>query len=240
MRKTVIVFGTLLIAIFTGCASTHKGATVEQYPVMREESYRLQSPDEIQVTVLPQSELNTRVVIRPDGKISLPLIGDVFVQGMTPMEVSQKVTEELSKYAKNPSVSVVVTGFNSKKVYVIGEVFRQGAYPYTGDKTVFEAVQEAGSFTRRASLGRVLLVRGEVKNPQVIDINLKDVVRKGRKDKDLYLRPGDIVYVPPNGFAKAGYAVEQILFPFTPVLGVGRDIGYAENLTGTNITGGSD
>ena len=165
MRKTPIVLGALLVVIFAGCAFTHAGSTIDQYPAMRQEAYLLQAPDEIQVSVLPQAELNTKLAIRPDGKISLPLIGDVFVQGMTPMEASQKIAEEFSKYVKNPSVSVIVTGFNSKKVYVIGEVFRQGAYPYTGDKTVFGAVQEAGSFTRRASLGRVLLVRGELKNP---------------------------------------------------------------------------
>jgi polysaccharide export outer membrane protein len=147
---------------------------------------------------------------------------------MTPMELSDKLTEELSKYVKNPSVSVAVTGFNSKKIFIIGEVFRQGPYPYTGEMTAFEAVEEAGSFTRRASLGRVILVRGDLKEPQVIDINLKDVVRKGIKQKDLYVQPGDIVYVPPNGFAKAGYAVEQVLFPFMPILGLGSALNSVQ------------
>jgi polysaccharide export outer membrane protein len=207
-----------------------EGATVTEYPPALEETYRLQAPDSIEVSVIPQEELNRVVFIRPDGKISLPLIGDVWAQGLTPMELSEQLTKEYSKYVKNPSVTVIVTGFNSKKIYVIGEVFRQGALPYTGEMTVFQAVQEAGSFTRRASLGRVILVRGKLENPEVIDIDLKDVVRKGMKKKDLYLEPYDIVYVPPNGFAKTGYAIEQVLFPFTPILGLGRDIGYAQDL----------
>jgi len=189
-------------------------------------AYRLQAPDQVEISVLPQEELNRVVIIRPDGKISLPLIGDVHAEGLTPMELSEQLIREFSKYVKNPAVSVIVTGFFSKKVYVIGEVFRQGAYPYTGDTTVFEAVQDAGSFTRRASLGRVILVRGDLQNPIVIDVNLKDVVYEGMRAKDIYLQPGDIVYVPPNGFAKTGYAIEQVLFPFSPILGVGRDIGY--------------
>ncbi len=110
----------------------------------------MEAPDAIDISVIPQSELNRTVTIRPDGKISLPLIGDVFAEGLTPEELTQKLTEEFSKYAKNPSVSVIVTGFNSKKIYVIGEVFRQGAYPYTGTTSVFEAVEVAGSFTGRA------------------------------------------------------------------------------------------
>jgi polysaccharide export outer membrane protein len=152
---------------------------------------------------------------------------------MTPNEASEKLAEEFSKYTKNPSVSVIVTGFHSKKVYVIGEVFRQGPYPYTGTTTVFEAVEEAGSFTRRASLGRVILVRGDLENPHVIDVNLKDVVKKGIKRNDLHVQPNDIVFVPPNGFAKAGYAVEQVLFPFMPILGVGSALNDLQGFEDT-------
>jgi len=206
---------------------------VYDVPASTELTYRLQAPDEIEISVLPQEELNRRVIIRPDGKISLPLIGDVEAEGLTPMQLSDRLTEEFSKYVKNPSVAVIVTGFFSKRIYVIGEVFRQGPVPYTGDMTVFEAVEEAGSFTRRASLGRVILVRGDLKNPQVNDVNLSEVIKKGRIEHDLFLQPGDIVFVPPNGFAKTGYAIEQVLFPFTPLLGLGRDIGYARELETT-------
>ena len=101
------------------------------------------------------------------------------------------------------------------------------------DLTVFEAVEEAGSFTRSASLGRVILVRGDLKDPQVLDINLRDVIKKGIKEKDLYIQPDDIIYVPPNGFAKAGYAVEQVLFPFRPILGVGRELTFVDALQET-------
>ncbi len=195
---------------------------------MREETYRLGAPDAIDISVIPQAELDRTVTIRPDGKISLPLIGDVFVEGMTPMELAEKLTEKFSIYVKNPSVSVIVTGFNSKKIFVIGEVRREGAFPYTGESTVFEAVEEAGSFTRRASLGRVILVRGDLENPEVIDVNLKDVVKEGTKLKDLYLQPNDIVFVPPNGFAKVGYAIEQVLFPVMPVLGLGSALGSVQ------------
>jgi polysaccharide export outer membrane protein len=232
LRAKRTVVGLLFTCLSVACTSTHRAGTVYQYPVGPMEAYLLQAPDQIDISVLPQAELNRVVIIRPDGKVSLPLIGDVLVEGLTPMEVSEKLTKEFSKYVKNPAVSVIVTGFNSKKIYVIGEVFRQGAYPYTGDTTVFEAVEDAGSFTRRASLGRVILVRGDLTNPLVIDVNMKDVVRRGLKSKDLYVKPGDIVYVPPNGFAKAGYAIEQVLFPFSPILGVGRDIGYLRELQG--------
>ncbi len=228
MKKLFILSVAAILTLSTGCgsgrgflATPHSYGTVDQYPVERMETYLLEAPDAIEISVIPQSELDRTVTIRPDGKISLPLIGDVFAEGLSPAELTDELTERFSKYVKNPAVSVIVTGFNSKKIYVIGEVFRQGAFPYTGTTSVFEAVEDAGSFTRRASLGRVILVRGSLESPTVIDINLKEVVRKGEQSKDLRLQPGDIVYVPPNGFAKAGYAVEQVLFPFTPILGVG-------------------
>jgi polysaccharide export outer membrane protein len=232
-RHATILSAVLLLVVFVGCATSQRGATIDEYPVVREETYRLQAPDEIAITVLPQSELDRTVTIRPDGKISLPLIGDVFVEGMTPMEASEKLTEEFSKYVKNPSVTVIVTGFNSKKVYVIGEVLRQGPQPYTGDMTAFEAVEEAGSFTRRAAMWRVIIVRGDLKDPQVIDVNLREVIKKGVKTKDLYVQPGDIVYIPPTGFAAAGYAVEQVLFPFLPVLGVGTSLNAVQGFEDT-------
>jgi polysaccharide export outer membrane protein len=222
-----------MVGLCTGCTAFHGASTVSDYPVVREETYHLQAPDEIEISVLPQEELNRGVTIRPDGKISLPLIGDVFVEGMTPMDASSKLTEEFSKYVKNPVVSVIVIGFHSKKVYVIGEVERQGVYPYTGEMTAFEAVEEAGSFTRRAALGRVILVRGDMKNPKVIDVDLKRVVKRGMKQNDLFLQPDDIVYIPPNSFAKAGYAIEQVLFPFMPILGVGSSLTSVRGLEAT-------
>jgi polysaccharide export outer membrane protein len=228
----MVLVGLVLLSLFVGCAPP-KGGTIYKFPPVAEPIYRLQAPDEIEISILPQEELNRRVFIRPDGKISLPLIGDVAAEGLTPMELSEKLTQEFSKYVKNPAVSVIVTGFFSKKIYVIGEVFRQGPVPYTGPMTAFEAVEEAGSFTRRASLGRVIVVRGDLKSPQVVDIDLKNVVKKGLTERDVYLQPSDIVFVPPNGFAKAGYAIEQVLFPFMPILGVGRDIGYVRDLEET-------
>jgi len=233
-NKRAVLMGMLVLLVLAGCATTSQtAATIHDYPVMREETYKLEAPDEIEIAVLPQSELDRAVTIRPDGKISLPLIGDVFVEGKTPMDVAADLEVKFSKFVKNPAVSVIVTGFNSKRIYVIGEVREQGLYPYTGDMSVFEAVQEAGSFTRRAALGRVILVRGDLENPQVIDVDLRQVVKGGVKLNDLHLLPGDIVYVPPNAFARAGYAIEQILFPFTPVLGLGRDIGYAREFEET-------
>ena len=233
MRKQMIILSVIILLFSIGCQTTGRGATVHQHPAEREATYRLEAPDEIAISVFPQSELDRTVTIRPDEKISLPLIGDVAVEGMTPGQLSEALTKRFSEYVKNPSVSVIVTGFNSKKIYVVGEVFQQGSYPYTGEMTAFEAVEEAGSFTRRASLKRVILVRGDLENPQVIDVNLRDVFKQGIKEKDLLLQPEDIVFVPPNGFAKVGYAIEQVLFPFSPIFGVGRDIGSIRSLEQT-------
>lgn len=231
-RQMRVVIGLAILIFLSGCAS-HRGTPMFEYPMTTVPTYRLQAPDQIEISVLPQEELNRQVTLRPDGKISLPLIGDVMAEGLTPTELSDQLTTEYSKYVKNPSVSVIVVGFFSKKIYVVGEVFRQGAIPYTGPMTAFQAVEEAGSFTRRASLGRVIVVRGDLKQPQVIDINLKNVVKKGERQMDVYLKPSDIVFVPPNGFAKAGYAMSQVFFPFSPLLDLGNAIRNAREVNDT-------
>lgn len=207
------------MALLVGCASTTPGNTRTQFPVILEDTYTVGAPDELKIAVYPQQELNQVVQIRPDGKITMNLIGDVFVEGRTPEEVDALLTKRLSTYLKGAEVTVTVTEFLSKRYYVVGEVGQPGRYAYVGKTSVVDAVMEAGSYTRRADIGRFILVRPSETNPQVMDVDFAEVLTAGRAEYNLYLQPGDLLYVPPTGLAKVGYSLEALLFPFQPLIG---------------------
>ena len=213
----------MVLGAVTGCARTR--AAVERPHAI--EPYTVYPPDELRIDVRPEADMSTTVTVRPDGKISMPILGDVEVQGLTPGEIDQKLTQSLSQYVRNLDVTVTVTGFFSKRYFVIGEVFRQGHYPLTGEITAWEAVAMAGGYTRRAAPGSARVVRGDPEEPQVMPVNLARIALKGESVRDIVLQENDVVYIPPDAFSRVGYFFERFLFPFSSVLGLGRDIGYA-------------
>jgi len=221
--KLNIIACVALLGLVTGCATTHMAAQ----PPRAKEVYTVYPPDVLRIDVRPETDLSTTVTVRPDGRISMPILGDVDVEGLTPAEIDQKLTEALSPYVRNVDVTVTVTAFNSKRYYVIGEVFRQRDYPLNGEITAWEAVAMAGGYTRRAAPKRARVVRGDPETPQVIPVDLARIALKGEIARDVVLRENDVVYVPPDAFAKLGYFFERILFPFRSVLAAGRDVGYA-------------
>lgn len=208
-----------LALLLASCQSTAPGRTRAEFPVVLEETYTVGAPDELTITVFPQQELNQVVRIRPDGKITMNLIGDVFVEGLTPEEVDAVLTERLALYLKGAEITVTVSDFLSKRFYVVGEVTAPGRFPFQGQTTVVEAVMTAGSYTRRADQGRFILVRPSETQPQVIDVDFAEVLRHGRAEYNLFLQPNDILLVPPTGLAKVGYNIEALLFPFQPLIG---------------------
>jgi len=218
-----LVACVVVLGVVTGCAGTRRA--VEGPHVI--EPYTVYPPDVLRIDVRPEAELSTDVTVRPDGKISLAILGDVEVQGLTPAEIDQKLTQALSQYVRNLDVTVTVTGFNSKRYSVIGEVFRQGEYPFTGEITAWEAVAIAGGYTRRAAPSSARVVRGDPEEPQVMPVNLARIALRGESARDIILEESDIVYVPPDAFSRVGYFFERILFPFSSILGLGRDVGYA-------------
>ncbi len=215
VRVVVGLVGLTLVS----CQSTRRGHTRADFPAVLEETYTIGAPDELTIAIFPQNELDQVVQVRPDGQITMNLIGDVFVEGLTPEEVDAVLSQRLREYLKGAEVTVTVSGFGSKHIYIVGEVAGPGRYSYTGKTSVLDAVMTAGSFTRRADIGRFILVRPSETNPQVIDVDFAEVVRNGRAEYDLYLQPGDLLFVPPNGLARVGYNLEALLFPFQPLIG---------------------
>ena len=139
------------------------------------------------------------MTVRPDGRISFPLVDDVYVSGLTPQEVDSELTGRLSKTIRDPSVTVIVSGFKSKGVYVLGEVKKPGRYPLTQPRTAVEMIAEAGQWLDSGVLTSVMVVRrGWTEQPQAYRVNLAQVVLKGDTRKDMALQDGDVVFIPRN------------------------------------------
>lgn len=215
---TRAVAGCAVVAL-ASCQSTAPGRTRAEFPVSIEETYTVGAPDQLTITVFPQVELNQEVRVRPDGRITMSLIGDVLVEGKTPEEIDTILTRRLEEYLKGAEVTVTVTDFQSKQFYVIGEVAGPGRFPYTGRTSVVDAVLLAGSYSQRADAGRFILIRPSETDPKVLDVDFDEFLRTGDAGLNLYLQPNDILYVPPTGLAKAGYALDNLLFPFQPLIG---------------------
>lgn len=165
--------------------------------------YRLQPTDVLTITVHGQPDLTTKTRVTADGYISFPLLDKVPVKGMTVQELEQKLKELLEKdYLVKAEVLVFIEEYHSRQVSVIGEVNTPGKYNMSTEKdlTLLEAIAMGGGFTKDADINRAKVMRLENGEQKTIDINVKDITERGLKDKDITLRPDDVVFVPKSFF----------------------------------------
>jgi polysaccharide biosynthesis/export protein len=156
--------------------------------------YHIGPQDVVQIDVWKEPEITRTIPVRPDGKISLPLLNDVQAAGLTAMQLAGNIREGLTKFLNNPQVTVTVAQINSRRVFVTGEVSRSGALPLLPGMTVLQALSASGGFTQFAREKNIYILRNEngkqVKHPY----NYKDVL-KG-KAEDAVLQSGDVIVVP--------------------------------------------
>ena len=160
------------------------------------QSYRIGAEDVIEVIVWKEPDFSREVLVRPDGKISLPVLGDVQAAGFTPENLAKNLEEVLARYVKTPKVSVIVRETNSQKVYVLGQVRTPGVFPLQGNMTLLQAIAQAGGFAEWAKKGDVILLRKTDEGEQKIVVNLKKVMRGKKGAEDVKLQPGDKIIVP--------------------------------------------
>lgn len=162
--------------------------------VASEAQYRLGSDDVIEVFVWKEPELTTTVAVRPDGRISLPLAGELEARGKTANELQQEITAKLSQYVVKPVVNVMVKQVNSLKISVLGEVRKPDVYRIKSRVTVLDAIAMAGGFTDLARPNKVIVLRNSLAGPQRIKINVKELVANDH-GAPFYLETLDTVYV---------------------------------------------
>jgi polysaccharide export outer membrane protein len=157
--------------------------------------YVIGADDTLHISVWKEPDLTATLPVRPDGKISLPLLNDVAAAGFTPMQLADSITEKLKKYIADPRVTVVVTAMNSRRIFVSGEVTHSGAIPLLPGMTMLQALSSAG-FTQFANLKGIYLLRVENGRQVKLPFNYKEVVKGRHPEQNIQLLPGDTVVVP--------------------------------------------
>jgi polysaccharide export outer membrane protein len=146
--------------------------------------------------VWKEPELSREIPVRPDGKISLPLLNDVMAAGLTPEELAAQLTTGLNKYMTKPQVTVIVTQINSKRIYILGEVARAGSYMLLPGMTVLQALSNAGGFTPYSNLKNIYVLRQESGRQTKLFFNYKDVISGKSSAQNVLLKTGDTIVVP--------------------------------------------
>src|SRR5262249_21276069 len=154
--------------------------------------YVIGAEDNLHITVWKEPDLSESLPVRPDGKISMPLLGDVIAAGLTPIALGDSITEELKKYIADPRVTVVVTAMNSQRIFVTGEVTHPGGMALLPHMTVLQALASAG-FTQFANLKKIYVLRTENGKQEKLPFNYKEVVKGNNQQQNIQLRPGDTV-----------------------------------------------
>lgn len=199
-----------------------------EYSAGNESSYTLGPNDVIKIDVSRHPEVSGEFSINKDGKIQYRFVGDLEISGLTKSQVKDFLVEELGKYIINPDVTVTITGFNSKIVYVIGEVGRPGKIFMRGDTiTVREAlVQAALPLLTAKSHKSLLITPSDDGQPVQKKINVHDLLYKGDLRENLVMKPGDTLYVPPTFLTKTLRTIQPVAAP------IGTATGATRNVTG--------
>lgn len=176
--------------------SKNQGTPISAQTGSEDPAYKIGAQDVLRIDVWREDQLTRTVPVRPDGKITLPLLNDVQAVGLTPMELAVVIREELKKYISNPQVTVSVAEINSRRIYVNGEVTKAGAYQLLPHMTVLQALSGSGGFTAFARVKNIYVLRTENGKPVKIPFNYKEAITGRNSEQNIELQPGDVVVVP--------------------------------------------
>jgi len=179
-------------------ASETKAGDQDQHPqavaATNDPNYQIGAEDVLDINVWNETQMSRAVPVRPDGKISLPLLNDVQAAGLTPTQLGKSITDGLKKWYTDPQVTVIVTGINSRRYYVTGEVQRAGTYPLLPDMTVLQALASSGGFTVFANKRKIYILRTTNGKQERIAFDYDKVVQG--KTSDVPLHAGDTIVIP--------------------------------------------
>jgi polysaccharide biosynthesis/export protein len=208
-----IVFAAFAL-LLAGCESVGKTKTspseqiaagagngTEEAPIEVVPDYLIGPLDQLQIFVWRAPELSTNVTVRPDGRISTPLVEDMMASDKTPTELSKDIEAVLASYVKNPEVTVIVNQFSStfeQQVRVLGEAQKPIALPYQNGMTVLDVMVAVGGLTEFAAGNKAILYRGKGENKKAYRLRLDDLMRKADVDANVPVLPGDVILIPES------------------------------------------
>lgn len=219
-----VVARTGLLCALVGSLACAGGNMVPPPQAPPIEGYVVGAPDNLRILILPDPEIERDVRVRPDGMISIDLVGDVQAGGLTPTQIAESIREKITRFKRDAAVSVTVIDSPSQFVTVYGEVTTPGTFSLTAETRVSEAIGQVGGTRPFASLNKIRVVRTDGANTQVLRVRLRDI-EKGDLSTNFVVEEGDLIVVPPTGLARVGYAVQMLLFPFQPVISGAASVG---------------
>jgi len=201
-RAITCLLGWIMVMAVTACATTGSrppAPLVVDAPNMR---YKIGPLDTLNVVVWRNPELSTTVTVRPDGSVSTPLVEDIQAAGRNPADLSREIEKALSKYIREPVVSIVVSGFQgvySDQIRIVGEAAKPQAVPYRQNMTILDVMIQVGGVTDFADANGAVLIRG-VESGKQYSVRLKDLLKRGDISANVAVMPGDIIIVPQSWF----------------------------------------
>lgn len=220
LRGSAAIVAGFAAAAAIGCSTTLAPSPTVETPL----AYRVGAPDGLTISILPEPAIEAAVQVRPDGVITVPLIGELTAGGRTIPEIAAEIEQRIARYKRDPHVSVALVGAESTDIVILGEVGRQGSFPLVKQTRIVEAIGQVGGTTAFSSDRRIRVIRTVDGVTKILPVNLH-AIRNGDLSTNLMLEPGDFVYVPPTLWARFGYALNTLLFPFQPIMGLARTMG---------------
>ena len=222
MKNDTVITISLILILSTGCGSKNRkpdGPIISEDPQTFENitsHYYLQPGDVIIITFFQNPELNESVPVRPDGRISLQLLDEVEVVGLTPPQVQELLNEKYAPYLQNPMATVSIKSFGGQKVYVGGQVNSPGIITIGGRTTVAQTIFDAGGVRSDANIADILIIsRGVDSKAFPRKVNLKKALKGKLPEEEILIRPYDIIYVPKSGIVKASEFIGHV-YNFIP------------------------
>jgi len=175
----------------TSTAAPAKAVSGAELPA----DYVIGAEDQLGIVFWKDADMSADVTVRPDGVITLPLIGDLRVVGVAPDALRLRIQDEAAKYVNDANVTVIVKQVNSRKVFITGQVTRPGEYPLTASRNVMQIIALAGGLTEYADAKNIKIMRGQAQ-PTVFNFNYREVERGKNLAQNIQLKPGDTLIVP--------------------------------------------
>jgi polysaccharide export outer membrane protein len=199
MGMGLLTAGMLAQTSVADKTDTDKGdkaaATAQARGASSDSDYVIGADDTLRISVWKEPDLSETLPVRPDGKISMPLLNDIAAAGLTPLQLKDSITEKLKKFIADPRVTVVVTAMNSRRIFVSGEVMHTGPMALLPHMTMLQALSQAG-FTQFANVKGIYLLRTENGKLEKLPFNYKEVIKGNHPEQNIVLKPGDTVVVP--------------------------------------------
>lgn len=221
----------LITLLLLSACSMVRNPTPLDYPGVQAtavptEDYHLQIGDQLDIKFFYHPELNDSVTVRPDGRISLQLVQELKAVGLTPQQLTEKLTKAYSAELEKPSIAVIVKAFNAQRVFVDGEVYKAGLVVMIGPMSVLQSISQGGGLKDTARTNEVIVIRRVAENKVAsLVVNLDKAFDGTDVSQDIMLQPNDIVFVPKSPIANLDVWVDQYIRRLIPIP-VSVGIGY--------------